>query len=253
MWYFIIIYLIGVIIAYICGVMYWRGQNYTQIIWSEHGSFWRRMSLLSWLQVLAILLGFSKSMKFPKSWKEVFIPILLISVSFTSFSQDCPRGGDNKNSKLQHQDSLKNRVDVPKQYNHVSFQELAAFTVNSTHLLQAVTLKGYVLDIKPGGAESCNCHTTDQTKWDSHIVLVADSTVTTQCDAIVCEVTQYSRQYIGLTTAELKKKFLHKYVIVQGYLFCDKEHFTMSKADKCHPNNCYRATTYEIHPVFNIH
>ena len=187
--------------------------------------------------------------------------MLLIFSAIVALGQEnykgCPMGGDKPS--LASKDSLKNRFVIPASFSSIDFESMAKMKVGSTSHKQteAVKLKGYVLEVKFGGSETCNCHTTDKTIFDTHIVLVKDETVTDAKDGIVVEITPRVRELMAKkaldwTTEAVSKEFLHKVVTVEGYLFDDSEHTAMSAADGAHPANTHRATCWEIHPVTGI-
>ena len=162
---------------------------------------------------------------------------------------DCPLGGDNKSEKVMAADSLKNRAEIPKTYKAMAAADLLKMKVtNKTNQHQAVSVKGYIMDIKDGGLESCNCH--NATHKDTHIYLVSDASVTDESKAIIVEATPRMRAALG-STEELKTKFLHQNVTVYGYLFCDAEHKANSTADAGKGNH-WRGTVWEVHPITKI-
>jgi hypothetical protein len=193
--------------------------------------------------------------KFEKTFFLLMLMLLILIMSWTCThaQEGCPIAGDNPRPHLQHQDSLKNSSFIPFSYTRVDFSWMADLKVTDKYLYQTVSLHGYVLEVKFGGSETANCHSKNKSVWDTHIVLVSDSLETNPCHGIVCEVTYRIRQQKpNLTTENLKKTILHHWVTIEGYLFNDDEHKAMSNADDCHPNNCHRATCWEIHPVCEI-
>src|SRR6185312_754621 len=112
---------------------------------------------------------------------------LLICLSFTTHAQglyhNCPLGGDNP--RTSSKDSLKNRYVIPGNYNELSFDDMAKMTYDDTSTYPAV-IEGYVILIKSGGKETCNCHSA--TDLDVHIELTKDSSYTDGKDAIIVEI-----------------------------------------------------------------
>lgn len=132
---------------------------------------------------------------------------------------------------------------------------------------QAITVVGYLLMVKPEGAESCNCGLTDPVDTDNHLVLVTKTTIqkfpagkTTlanknvfrrrEKESVTIEFTprarrdheNFTRQVVQpLIDATPQKVLL---VRVSGLLLFDSEHFIR------HP--LVRVTNWEIHPVLKL-
>jgi hypothetical protein len=148
-------------------------------------------------------------------------------------------------------------------------------------MTKAASVTGYVVSVKKGGIETCNCHATEPIKMDTHIDVVADpkfavkkpikvttvnkktgkKTVITK-DAnekfhVIVEVTPKVRQQmkargIDWTTDALKTKLERHWVKFTGWLLFDREHAL--QAENTNPGNKlnWRATCNEIHPIFGI-
>ena len=174
----------------------------------------------------------------------------------------CPQGGDKPVLRYMKADSLKNRYTVPNKYNEIKFQEMYSMKyTDKTHSQnEAVYLHGYVIEVKNGGSETCNCHTKD-TKWfDTHIVISNDINDKDASHGIVVEITPRLRgvvaQNFGVTWNQFDTKFIRNKILghevtVYGYLFNDEEHKTNSVADGG-KGNLWRGTCFEIHPVCEI-
>ena len=184
------------------------------------------------------------------------IPFLLLFCGFSVFGQNtatpefnCPVTGDNKNKDHMAADSLKNRSAIPDSYTTMTVAKLLSMMYsNNTSQNQAVAVKGYIMDVKDGGQESCNCESKDFK--DTHIYLVSNKNETKASKAVIVEVTPRLRAELG-TTKELKEKYLNQQVIVYGYLFCDTEHKQNSTVDKGGGLH-WRGTVWEIHPITKI-
>lgn len=79
---------------------------------------------------------------------------------------------------------------------------------------------GFVLDVKPGGGETCNCGKTDAAHIDARIELVLNSTDTAGTQSVVVEVTPRLRAIMGASgtdwsTKTLRKQFRRKWVKVR--------------------------------------
>jgi hypothetical protein len=181
----------------------------------------------------------------------------------TTFAQDiitidgkpCGMSGDARKGSLEAaKDPYKNAYTPCSAYSVVSFTEIAALKVGDTHYKdgQGITISGYVIEVKDGGSETCNCHTKDKTYYDTHIVLSNDPNDTNPAHGIVVEITpRWRAKMPHWTTSEIKKTYLHKWVTVQGAMFNDAEHKPMSSADGA-TTNAHRATCWELHPVHSI-
>lgn len=180
--------------------------------------------------------------------------LLSLIISTNLFAQDtCSIYGDNiskTKSGIQHRhiDSCKNRKHEPEKYVITTFDEIADLKVTDSRTWnEGVTVEGWITDIKDGGKESCNCHSS--VYKDTHVYLSKTEDGKSQ-DAIIVEVTPWFRAKLG-STRELKEKYLHKKVKVSGWLFKDDEHKTNSTIDGG-LGNLWRHTTWEIHPITNI-
>lgn len=192
-----------------------------------------------------------------RSFTRALIMLLSFAVTTQLFAQatyhGCKMGGSN--ASLAIFDSLKNRFTIPKAYGSIDFTKMASMKYDDkTSQDKAVKIKAYIIEIKYGGPETCNCHTKIKDDFDVHIVLSKDENDLDAKDGIVAELTPRIRALLknGWDKATVERTFLHQWVTVSGYLFDDKEHKAMSAADGAHPNNTHRATCWEIHPVTNI-
>jgi len=111
-------------------------------------------------------------------------------------------------------------------------------------------LKATILEEKDGGLESTNCHSS--VYKDTHIYVVNNPNEKSKANAMVVEVTPRLREKMIDWTTKGLKSFVGKYVVIDGYLFCDSEHKQNSKADSPKGGNIWRSTCYEIHPVTGI-
>ena len=178
------------------------------------------------------------------------IGILFLFVSKT-FSQR-PLRGDKDNARMEHLDSLKNRsVAGTKIDTTVMLQEILN-TGNDVHRFtskQYVRLTGYVILVKPGGSETCNCHSKDPKDLDIHIELalhVGDNAT----QAVVVEINRFTKlSNPEYTVANIKKTMLNKEVIIEGWMFFDEEHKQNAVNTNPEGTNLWRATCWEVHPV----
>ena len=173
--------------------------------------------------------------------------LILTLLSFTTHAQElyhnCPLRGDNP--RTASKDSLKNRYEIPTIYKALSFDKVAAMKEDDTSAYPAV-IEGYVILVKNGGKETCNCHSA--TDLDVHIELTKDSSFIDNKDAIICEVSPRMQAITGYSTESLKQTILHHRVRVYGYLFSDSEHKANSEVDGG-KGRIWRETCKEIHPL----
>ena len=163
--------------------------------------------------------------------------------------KNCPVAGDNK--RFASMDSMKNRGVATDSYSHMNFNLLSTADVNTKFNVlptQGIMVEGYIMDMEKSGKESCDCHS--DVYIDTHIYLAPDENHTDKSQCLIVEVTPRFREKFG-DIKELKSKYLHSKVKVYGYLFCDEEHKTNSKADNG-KGNLWRASCWEVHPVTEI-
>ena len=166
-------------------------------------------------------------------------------------ANSCPVGGDNSKPKFQHLDSLKNRSLVSKHITNVALETVMK-PGDDTHRFadsQYVSITGFIYKVKWGGAETCNCHSKDKSQLDFHVELVTTLDGADNSKAMVVEVSRFSR---GHMTYESIKSLEGKKVTVNGWLFFDEEHKQNAVNTNPKGTNLYRATVWEIHPVFSI-
>ena len=176
-----------------------------------------------------------------------------------------PHGSAKEGSREYQSNVFKNRFDFPKQADFDPNIDLAAIQSATEQESgfspqKAVEVEGYVVDVKTGGTETCNCKTTDALLKDTHIELVVDPDDSGQDKRVVVEVTPRMRQIleeqgVDWSTENLKQTIKKQYVRVQGWLFYDvshdKENFADDPDDNIGRKN-WRATSWEIHPVTSI-
>jgi len=174
----------------------------------------------------------------------------------------CGLDGNAKTANLKKLNELKNRYAPPQnnQIDHsITLRALLARGIDTTrwNSTSGAEITGFVLDVKPGGGETCNCGKTDAVHADSHIELVLHQTDTAMTQSVVVEVTPRLRSIMGASgtdwaTKTLRKQFRHKWVQVSGWLTFDSQH--ANAAENTNPGGAgnWRATAWEIHPVTDI-
>jgi hypothetical protein len=176
--------------------------------------------------------------------------------------ENCPLEGDAKSPDVKDLDRLKNRYHFPVSSDIDPTVTLTAMIApgddeNRFDSKSAATITGFVLEVKEGGIETCNCHATKSSERDTHIYLtLTDGAPKNQ--SVIVEVTPRTRilrQRAGhndWTTDELKKNLQGNWAEISGWMMFDFEH--VGEAENTNPGhaNNYRATCWEIHPVTSI-
>jgi hypothetical protein len=125
---------------------------------------------------------------------------------------------------------------------------------------KAARIVGFVMDVKVGGVETCNCKATNPIDRDTHIELAAAPGAPNN-QRMIAEVTPRLRKQmkdkgVDWTTHTLqshgKGGIKGKWVEVTGWLLFDFEH--TDKAENSSPGNPanWRATCWEVHPITEI-
>lgn len=183
---------------------------------------------------------------------------ILGSAQDLSTYKGCPPAGDGKDAKLAELDRKKNRFDIvdPNHAIQISMDDLRIPGEDSGRFKEgiAVFIEAYIVEVKPGGVESCNCHSTDPDSRDTHIALSIDPKPTQY--RVIVEVTPRLRE---LKKAEGKdwstknlKKLIGKKVRITGWLFYDTEHRQNAFNTNTVGQHNWRVTCWEIHPITNI-
>lgn len=187
-----------------------------------------------------------------KQDKIYTIAILFLLCVIAAFGQ-CPPQGDSKNVKLQALDTLKNRNYVSQKIIELSIDsifkpsnDVARFNSN-----MYVHIVGFVYDVKPGGSETCNCHSKDKDQLDIHIEIVRDLNNVTRANKMIVEVNRFTKLTAGMDYLTVHN-LIGKKVDIYGWMFADEEH--KQNATNTNPNgtNLWRQTIWEVHPVMNI-
>jgi hypothetical protein len=174
----------------------------------------------------------------------------------------CGMDGSAKTASLKKLNQLKNRYTVPQdnQIDHsITLSAMLAPGDDKTRWssTSGAEVTGFVLDVKPGGGETCNCGKTDEGHIDAHIELVLNSTDTAGTQSVVVEVTPRLRAIMGTSgtdwsTKTLKKQFRHKWLKVRGWMTFDSQHANAAENTNPGGANNWRATAWEIHPVTDM-
>lgn len=195
-------------------------------------------------------------LKFLRHWNEkLFIVLCCIAavIVYSSMVIFCGPQGDSGNTNHQQLDKLKNRtadskqdlkvIDLTKLFDGKN--DTARFSNNDW-----VTVTGYIVLVKEGGKETCNCHSADKSTWDWHIEISATPVLNKKA-VMICEVTQYTAAGCGVTYPELRALIGQK-VQITGWAFHDIEHWQNSFNTNPTGGDLWRGSDIEIHPVKHI-
>jgi hypothetical protein len=173
----------------------------------------------------------------------------------------CGLTGDASSKAGKALDKLKNRSRAPSdgQIDHAVTAAAMLAPGDDVDRFDATTgasIKGFVIDVKVGGKETCNCHATRAIDRDTHIELALSENAL-EIERVIIEVTPRLRQQmkarqVDWSTDALKAKFKGKWVEVTGWLLFDTQH--INEAENTNPGGSknWRATCWEIHPVTSI-
>jgi hypothetical protein len=183
--------------------------------------------------------------------KRLILALLILLGAHTSFSQTiCPPEGNAKTEKKKESNVLKNRpVDIKLNPKTLSIDSLLldGNDYNRFSNSDYVIVTGYVIGIKGGGLESCNCKSKNEADHDIHIYIGKTPNSEKQ-DCFIVEITP---KFKSLNKIDYQKLIGRK-VTVTGYLFFDEEHKGNARntCKKC--TKLWRKTVWEVHPVVKI-
>jgi hypothetical protein len=119
-----------------------------------------------------------------------------------------------------------------------------------TNKVAAVGMKGWIVDVKLEGPESCNCGSDDPDMHDFHMWLGTSATAAHK-DSMVIEITPRVRAKNGWTV-EWIKSLKHQHVKVSGWMLWDPLHANMATNSTPDAKLLARKTCWEVHPVTAI-
>jgi hypothetical protein len=174
----------------------------------------------------------------------------------------CPLVGTAKQDKLKELDQQKNRYAAPtmKQIStQISLGDMLKPGDDTERWDdgKAVEIVGYVIDVQPGGVETCNCKTKEEEYKDTHIAIVDSEGTTDKTEAVIVEVTPRVRMLeakdgANWSTKQLKSTLVDHWVRFRGWMLFDFVHAKQSEnINPGNPKN-WRATAWEVHPVTDI-
>ncbi len=180
------------------------------------------------------------------------------NIYHTSTGHPCKPEGTAKSDKVKALNVDKNRNSAPSSEQidaEVSLALMLAPGNDEDRFDQkrGATITGYVVDVRQGGKESCNCDATAPVDTDTHIELaLSPDALPTQ--RVIVEVTprlrkQMKEQGKDWSTDALNKTLRGKWVKVTGWMLFDFMHY--KEAENTNPGgpDNWRATCWEIHPV----
>jgi hypothetical protein len=185
-----------------------------------------------------------------------------------SDGKPCPPEGTAKNAEIKAVNKDKNRFKAPTADDidtEVSLATMLAPGEDDKRFdsTKAARIVGFVVDVKPGGTETCNCGATNPIDRDTHIE-IALSPEAPPNQRVIVEVTPRLRKQmkerapdsVDWRTLTLQshgaKGIKGQWVEVTGWLLFDFEH--TGSAENSSPGHAgnWRATCWEIHPITDI-
>jgi hypothetical protein len=185
------------------------------------------------------------------------IVLVASAISAVSLAADCPPAGDSRSPAVRAANVLKNRTTVPAASDVDPYATLNALLFPGMDLgrwsnSRGATVTGFVIDVKPGGLDSANCHAKRETVIELGVHQHDPSTE--RLIAVVSPSQRSAMAAMGAdwSTLALRHLLVGRWVRITGWLFGDWEHKAGSEnTNPGDPNNS-RATIWEIHPVTDI-
>lgn len=195
-------------------------------------------------------------------------PTSACPVSISGIS-DCPDEGCGENGDTDL-NQAKNRLDVPndaavKRLTFTSMRKLPQPLHWSTGDNRAslrtpgkegtpVQLQGFLLLVKPGGGESCNCDLTRRVNTDVHLVLVHNLDDPEE-SSVTAEVGPRGRAH-GHPEWQFKNlnDLQGEFVRVTGWLMLDTKHIRQTHflPNEGANKSLKRSTNWEVHPITRL-
>jgi hypothetical protein len=182
----------------------------------------------------------------------------------------CPAQGCGENGDVEL-NKAKNRTDIPADatVKHKTLSSMRSLSQptrwdtgqDRTSIRTAgkegtpVEVTGFMLKVKRGSAESCNCELTHSVDNDIHLVLVGDPESDGEETSVTAEITPRIRgnghpDWIVKNVNDLEGEF----VKVTGWLMLDTKHIKQTHRLPNERTNkaLVRATNWEVHPVTKL-
>lgn len=180
--------------------------------------------------------------------KSILIVLTILNISM--FSQ-CPVEGGAKNAKDAQANKYKNREITSTEIDtSVTLDKMLAYGEDSKRFNQNSFIKiiGYLVEVKQGGKESCNCGTEIDSLQDIHIY-IGKTPTSLKSECLIVEITP---RFKHLNKNTNLKPLKGKLVNVYGWLFFDDEHHGNARNTCKVCTNVWRVTSWEIHPITRI-
>jgi hypothetical protein len=188
--------------------------------------------------------------------------LVTLSAQAQSVFEGCPGIGNAQVQRVRDLNLLKNRDNPPTAADIDPAATLTAVQQpgddsNRWSTQRAAVFHGYVVDVKPGGKETCNCKATDIAHRDTHIELVSDPSDSAPERRVIVEVSPRWRakmvsQGVDWSTSTLRNTIKDHWVTVTGWLLFDSEHANQSENTTPGNDGNWRATSWEIHPITSL-
>jgi len=185
--------------------------------------------------------------------------VACLTVARSSGAGQCPPEGDTPDSLEAKLNRLKNRIEQPSQPISITIGSLLSEgdDYERWNNRLAATVEGYVVGVRTGPPESCNCHARAESGRDTHIELATEPGETRGWRLVISEVTPKWRdkmrgKALDWSTDGLKQTILGRRVRVTGWLFFDTEHAGDARNTAPPRRGNARGTAWEIHPVTAI-
>lgn len=174
----------------------------------------------------------------------------------------CPLVGTASQDKLEQLNRQKNRYTLPAEGQVEAAASLNAMLKPGDDAARwddsrAAEIVGYVIDVQPGGVETCNCKTREEDYKDTHVAIVHSEGTTDKTEAVVVEVTPRLRMLkrkdgVDWTTEKLQTDLVGHWVRIRGWMLFDFMHSNQSENTAPGKSSDWRATAWEIHPITDI-
>jgi hypothetical protein len=184
------------------------------------------------------------------------IPIFVFLLTIAAVNYQCPSYGDSPSTdtKRRATNVLKNRKRNPPQAsinNSVTLRAMLGSRDRATVFSQnvAARISGFLFEAIPEHGESCNCHSSNASDHDIHVLIAPSKTTSSKSQCVVIEITPWVKEHHPEWTVSYINHNKGKKVIVSGWLLHDWEHTSVSYATTGDPTGAQRGTVWEIHPL----
>jgi hypothetical protein len=190
------------------------------------------------------------------------VPVVICSGQTPGSFDGCPLTGKTTNQGLMALNRLKNRTTPPLRASvnpAITLDSILApgNDVERWSPSEGAVITGYVVRVKAGGPETVNCGATDPAHTDTHIEIALESGDLLGTHHMIVEVTPRIRSLLATkgknwSTQNLQTSLVGHKILVMGWMMLDKEHCNASENTNPGGAHNWRATCWEIHPVFAL-